>query len=166
MKDFHSESLDRTFSEILFVSNVELLGADAAATPASQGTTSQAADPHQGIQYKKPDSVAVISQEDIEVQALEGGKTIGEIYAEYEQIEGQEVSLRAVVVKFSANILGKNWITLQDGTGTAPDNNLVVTSSETVAIGDEVVVKGLVKNNVDIGAGYNYKVLLENASFQ
>jgi hypothetical protein len=44
-------------------------------------------------------------------------------------------------------------------------NKLVVTSSETVAVGDEVIVKGLVKTNVDIGAGYNYKVLLEEAGF-
>ena len=68
-------------------------------------------------------------------------------------------------MKFSENILGMNWITLQDGTGIAPENKLVVTSSEVAEVGDEVVVKGLVKNNVDIGAGYTYKVLLEDASF-
>ena len=73
--------------------------------------------------------------------------------------------MRAKVVKFSPNILGKNWVTLEDGTGTAPNNKLVVTSSWSVAVGDEVVVKGKVKNNVDIGAGYTYEVLLEEASF-
>jgi hypothetical protein len=73
--------------------------------------------------------------------------------------------LRAQVVKFSANILGENWITLQDGKGTATDDKLVVTSSETVDVGDELIVQGLAKTNVDIGACYNYKVLLEEASF-
>ena len=73
--------------------------------------------------------------------------------------------MRAKVMKFSENILGKNWITLQDGTGVAPENKLVVTSSEIAAVGDALVVKGLVKSNIDIGAGYTYKVLLEEASF-
>ena len=99
------------------------------------------------------------------MQPLEGGKTIAVIYAEHEQIEGQEVSLRAKVIKFSPNILGINWVTLQDGTGTAVESSLVVTTSETLAIGDEVVVTGMVKTNVDIGAGYVYKVMLEGATF-
>jgi hypothetical protein len=73
--------------------------------------------------------------------------------------------LRAQVVKFSAHILGKNWITWQDGKVTAPDDKLVVTSSEIVAVGDEPIVKGLAKTNADIGEGNNYKVLLEEASF-
>lgn len=102
---------------------------------------------------------------EIAVQALEGGMAIAAIFAEHEQFEAQEVSLRAKVIKFSPNVLGKNWVTLQDGTGTAPDDKLVVTSSETVKIGDEVIVKGKVKSNVDIGAGYAYKVLLEEAVF-
>ena len=101
----------------------------------------------------------------INVQPLEGGKTIATLFAEHEQIEGQEVSLRAKVMKFSPNILGKNWVTLKDGTGTEPDNKLIVTTAETVSIGDEVVVKGKVKSNIDIGAGYAYKVILEEASF-
>ena len=163
MKDFHSEFLDRTFSEILFVSNVELVGV--AATSAGQGISSQTSDPHKNLSaevMKKSDSIV---QGPIDVQPLEGGMTIASIFAEHEQIEGQEVSLRAKVIKFSPKVLGKNWITLQDGTGTAPDDKLVVTSSESVEIGDEVVVRGKIKSNVDIGAGYSYKVLLETASF-
>ena len=160
MKDFHSESLDRTFEDILFVRDVELVGPSDAGTAAKQATPAPATNPHASMQV---DPVAASGT--VAVERLEGGKTIAEIYAEHEQIEGQEVSMRAKVTKYSPNIMGKNWITLQDGTGTAPDNKLVVTSSWTVAVGDEVIVKGKIKNNVDIGAGYTYKVLLEEASF-
>ena len=73
--------------------------------------------------------------------------------------------MRAQVVKLNANTLSKNWNTLRGGKGTAPDDKLVVTSSKTVAVGDELIVKGLAKTNLDIGARYNYKVLLEEASF-
>ncbi|MFC1779617.1 hypothetical protein ACFLZU_04710 [Thermodesulfobacteriota bacterium] len=68
------------------------------------------------------------------------------------------------VVKLSTNILSKNWITLQNGKGTVPDDKRVVTSSETVAVDDELIVKGLAKTNVDIGAGDNCKVPLEEVS--
>ncbi len=59
----------------------------------------------------------------------------------------------------------KNWITLEDGTGTAPDNKLVATTKESINIGDTLTVKGILKTNVDLGAGYNYKVIIEDAKF-
>lgn len=160
MKNFHSKTLDRTFPTILFVGDVQRMDAGSATLSRTLATSPDVTDLHQNMAAK---SVAATGP--IAVESLEGGKTIAEIFEEHTLIEGQEVSLRAKVIKYSPEILGKNWITLQDGTGTAPDNKLVVTSSWTVAVGDEVIVKGKVKNNVDIGAGYNYKVLLEEASF-
>lgn len=68
-------------------------------------------------------------------------------------------------MKVSTNIMGKNWITLQDGTGIAPNNRLIATSVEVVGIGDLVVAKGVVHTNVDLGSGYNYSVLIEEATF-
>lgn len=160
MKDFHSKTLDRTFPVILFVGEVQPVGSSTATLTKELATTPDVSDLHNNMAAR-----TIAEAGPVVVEPLEGGKTIAEIITEQEQIEGQEVSLRARVTKFSPNILGKNWITLQDGTGTAPDNKLVVTSSETVANGDEVVVNGLVRLNVDIGAGYNYKVLLEEARF-
>jgi hypothetical protein len=61
--------------------------------------------------------------------------------------------------------MGKNWITLRDGTGTEPDNKIIATSSELVSPGDLVIASGTVKTDIDIGAGYKYKVLLEEATF-
>jgi hypothetical protein len=75
------------------------------------------------------------------------------------------VSLNARVIKVNKNIMGKNWVTLQDGTGTEPDHKLLATSQQMVAPGDLVVAKGKVTRDVDLGYGYTYKVLLEEASF-
>ena len=77
----------------------------------------------------------------------------------------QEVSLRAKVIKVSENIMGMNWITLQDGTGTAPNDKLIATSSELVTVGEVVTAKGLLQNDVDLGYGYHYAALLEEATF-
>ena len=68
-------------------------------------------------------------------------------------------------MKVSKNIMGKNWITLEDGTGTAPGNKLIATSTSVAEIGTLVTVTGVIHSNVDLGSGYNYKVLLEEASF-
>jgi hypothetical protein len=61
--------------------------------------------------------------------------------------------------------MGKNWVTLQDGTGAAPNDKLITTSLETVTAGDVVTAKGVIHNDVDLGSGYRYDVLLEEATF-
>jgi hypothetical protein len=156
MKDFYSPKLDRTFESILFVMKLEVVNqvnADAHAADA-------ASDPH-GI-AKSAAAVAPVAGE---ITPLDGGKTIADVYAGLEQMKGQQVALRARVMKVSLNVMGKNWITLQDGTGTAPDNRLIATGPESVGVGDLVTVKGIIHTNVDLGSGYNYKVLIEEATF-
>ena len=70
-----------------------------------------------------------------------------------------------MVIKVNANIMGKNWITLQDGTGAAPNDKLIATSSEMVTVGEIVTAKGVIRNDVDLGYGYHYAALLEDATF-
>ena len=168
MKDFHSKTLDRTFAEILFVGNLELIGGAGADKPAAQTANPHAANPHAADPHANLPAGAGAAPTPgdagpVAVEPLEGGKTISALFAEAGQLEGQQVSLRARVVKFSPNILGKNWVTLQDGTGSAPDDRLVATTSQEANIGDELVVKGTVKTNVNLGGGYSYKVVLEEA---
>lgn len=160
MQDFHSKTLDRTFPNILFVGNLEVVEAGAPTLSEELAATPDVSALHNNMAAR-----AAAATEPVAVEKLDGGMTIAEIFASHGQHEGQQVSLRAKVVKYSPDILGKNWVTLQDGTGEAPDDKLVVTSAETVAVGDEVVVTGVLKSDVDIGAGYQYKVLLEDASF-
>ena len=100
-----------------------------------------------------------------EITPLPDGKTVAAVFTEADQLKEQVVSMNARVVKINRNIMGRNWITLQDGTGTDPDNKLLVTSQEVAAPGDLVIVKGTVKTDVDLGYGYSYKVLLEEATF-
>ena len=67
---------------------------------------------------------------------------------------------------------GQKYLFIKNGDNARQQKALLgaILSGEVVVreglhAGDEVVVKGRVKNNVDIGAGYNYEVLLEEASF-
>jgi hypothetical protein len=74
--------------------------------------------------------------------------------------------VRAKVVKFTPAILGKNWIHVRDGTGTQADgtNDVLVTSQAEAKVGDVVLIKGIVRTDVDLGSGYAYKVLVEDAT--
>ena len=53
---------------------------------------------------------------------------------------------------------------MQDGTGDASNNNLIVTSKQTAKIGDLVTISGVVAVNRDFGSGYSYPLLIEDAS--
>ena len=61
--------------------------------------------------------------------------------------------------------MGKNWIHLRDGSGTpeGKDNDVTVTTNDTVAKGDVVLVKGIVAVDRDFGSGYTYAVVVEDA---
>jgi hypothetical protein len=153
MVQFHSTSLERTFDSILFVGSLEV--------------ASRAADNHAalGDPHAAQKNVTVSAPKPGEIAPLEAGTTIGEIQIRPVELADQQVSLRARVVKVSEDILGKNWITLQDGTGDEPNNKLIATSAEIAHIGDLVTVSGVLRTDVALGSGYTYKVLLEEAVF-
>jgi hypothetical protein len=91
------------------------------------------------------------------------GKTVEEIYQEKAKLKGKRVTLRGKVVKFSSAIMGKNWLHLRDGTGKEPANDLTVTTQAKAKVGDTVLVEGMVTLDKDLGAGYKYDVIIEDA---
>ena len=71
--------------------------------------------------------------------------------------------IRGKVVKYNAEIMGRNWLHIQDGTGAIGGNDLLITSSDKAKVGDTVLIVGTVAINKDFGAGYKYRVLVEDA---
>jgi len=160
MHNYHSQSLDRDFPVVYFVESVLNASNPAAAAPASPDM--QMPEGHPPITgAKTPDEVDLKG-----ITKVEGGLTIAEIYGSKKDLSGKEVSLRGKVVKFSPQIMGTNWIHLQDGTGNAADgsHDLTVTSSILVKVGDTIVAKGPLTLNKDFGYGYKYDLIMENAA--
>ena len=91
------------------------------------------------------------------------GKTVQEVYQEKAKLNGKRVTLRGKVVKYSAAIMGKNWLHLRDGTGKEPTNDLTVTTQAKAKVGDTILVEGTVALDKDLGAGYKYDVIIEEA---
>lgn len=56
-------------------------------------------------------------------------------------MEFKTVKVRGKVVKVNENIMGTNWIHIQDGTGKDGTHDLLVTSSESVKVGTTIVAE-------------------------
>ena len=91
-------------------------------------------------------------------------KTVAALNQEKATLAGQTISAKGKVVKVNNGIMGRNFVHVQDGTGDANSNNLVVTSNQTASVGDTVTISGVVVVNRDFGSGYAYPLLIEEAS--
>ena len=91
--------------------------------------------------------------------------TIAEIYKEKTSLKGKEVSVSGKVMKFTPMIMGRNWIHLQDGSGDQKQQNfdLTITLKQPVKVGDVVTLKGKLGLDKDIGSGYFFPVIIEDA---
>ncbi len=163
MLNFKSESLNKTFDRIYFGMLMPPRGESTAAgsQPAGVPGLGRTVAPH-------PESMApAAGVGEIKVAKAEGdrGRTVAEVYAQAAELAGKDVAVRGRVVKFNANIMGKNWVHIRDGSRAADEKNrdLTVTTADTVAVGDEVLVQGKVAQNKDFGAGYSYAVIVEDA---
>jgi len=95
-------------------------------------------------------------------------KTVAEIVTKGADLKDKSVVVRGKVVKYTAGVMGKNWIHLRDGSGSAADNtnDVVVTTKDETKLGDVVLARGMVRTDVNLGSGYSYKVLVEDATLQ
>ncbi len=155
MIDFRSNTLDRTFDRIYF------LAAWSGGAPAA-GAGMAAASPHGTT--AAPPAPALAPGETIAPVA--GGQTIAQVYAGKAGLAGKPIAIHGKVVKFNGGIMGKNWLHLQDGSGAAGTNDLIVTTQATAAVGDVIVARGTIALDKDLGAGYRYDVLLEDATVE
>jgi len=173
MKDFHSRTFDRTFPEIIFSSG--LIGANEAAAglgsnfgDALQGEGMGMMPPAGAMDQVSGGSMqAVTPPQEVAIDKVEGenGYTVEEIFAQAADLAGKTVKIRGKAIKVSANIMGKNWIHLQDGTGNPAANthDLVVTSAGMPEKDSIIILEGIVAKDKDFGAGYKYGVIIEEA---
>ena len=95
-------------------------------------------------------------------------RTVAEIVAKGSQLKDKTVLVRGKVMKYTPGVMGKNWVHLRDGSGSASDgtNDVVVTTQDETKVGDVVLARGTVRTDVNLGSGYAYKVLVEEAKLQ
>ena len=156
MTDFESKGLKRTFASIIFSDGPLETKPNSVATPAknSPGDKGHAAAKEQKISVVKATGPNAI--------------TVAEAFKNSAKLDKKNVVVRGQVVKVSVNIMKKNWIHIQDGTGSKNKrtDTLVCTSLDMMGVGDVVTVSGILAKDRDFGSGYHYTTIVENAKLK
>lgn len=147
MKNFHSKSMKRDFPIIYFVNSF------ITDKMALKNKVATSASPHSQIKQKQ--AVKPVKG----INKVKGGNTIAEINIHKQKLKGKTIRVRGQVTKFTANVMGKNWLHIRDSS-TLED--LTVTTDSTVAIDDVVIIEGKLALDKDYGYGYVYPVILED----
>lgn len=145
--NFESKEYNRVFEKVYLVSNLvpENHGGDSGnpIPVESHGPSAESGSMSSGGQINR-----------------EGSVKIGDIVANPKAYEGKTVQVSGVCVKVNPNIMGRNWIHLQDGSNDEYD--FVITSDSYVPEGAVVSLEAVVGIDRDFGAGYRYSLILEN----
>ena len=140
MKNFQSKTLNRTFDNILFASDV------------TTGRT-KLADVKPNImtsQYKEASTI-----------------TIAELFQNRGDYANKSITIKGKVTKTSMGIMKRNWVHVNDGSSFKNMDDIVfTTTAEIPKVGDVVYAKGTVAIDKDFGYGYFYPVIVESSSFK
>jgi hypothetical protein len=156
LKNFESKTLKKTFPSIIFGT----LAGSVAAAPETGGAMAAA---HSGKAVKP-----VIGDVHVSKAVGENARTVVEIVTKAAKLNDKTVLVRGKVVKYSAEIMDRNWVHISDGTGSAEKNtnDVLVTTKDKTQVGEVVTVKGVVRTKKDFGSGYSYDVMIEDATLQ
>lgn len=162
MENFKSGTLERTWPKIAFGT---LQGEAPAATPGAGQGPQVALSAPAALPAGHPPPSAPADLGEFKVAKAQGaqGRTIADVWAQRAKLKDRAVSVRGRVVKATNGVMGKNWLHLRDGTGEGPTADLTVASDQSAAVGDTVVVSGTVHLDRDLGAGYHYDLIVEDA---
>jgi hypothetical protein len=147
MKKFESKDLKRTFDSVFFVEGLT--------DPNAPAVTEKVIDPK---------TIAPKTELAKGITLAKGGISLFDLYSTRDKLAGKTVILTGKVTKFMPEIMNKNWIHLEDGTSFNGFNDITITSLEKVKVDEIVTLKGKVVLNKDLGSGYKYDVLIEDAT--
>ncbi len=156
MRDFYSKTLERTFDLVYFVSAIQVVGGRTA--------EEQVAAAHGTAGHGAAMTAAAPALDLSNIRKAEGGYTVAELFAKKADLAGKEVVVRGRVAKFTPEVMGKNWLHVRDGTGGAGTNDVTVATTATAAVGNMVLVRGKLTPDKDLGFGYRYDIIIEDAT--
>ena len=99
-----------------------------------------------------------------DIEKAPDGYRIEKLFAQRADLAGKAVKVRGRVIKFSPEIMGTNWLHVQDGTGAPGSNDLTVTTSVALSVGDTVLIEGPLSVDQVLGHGMKYPVLIQGAT--
>lgn len=146
-KNFFSQEFNRQFETLYLVSNLR-----------EQGGSSE---------DELDAGFAQLGTADLEVGKIthaQGATRLSDLFANKSKFANKQIVITGKCVKVNPMIMNRNWIHIQDGTGDKLD--LTVTTTENIALGSVVTLKGTIALDKDFGAGYRYDIIMEGAVVQ
>lgn len=143
MRDFHSKTLNRDFPVVYFVDRF---------TDSDVGSDQSYKAGHGMVPKTR-----TLKQP---LERADGGQTIAEVIAGKKEFSGKTVKVRGQITQYTANIKGKNWIHIIDG---STDKDLTVISQDSAEKGNIVVIEGKLVLDLDFGYGYFYELVVDEA---
>lgn len=138
MENFQSKELNKSFETILFVQKIST-NPSAFEEPTKDQT----------VNMPKTE----ITKQNIKIEPTKGVTSIAELYSNKKMYEGKLVSVKGIVTKFNAEIMGKNWIHIQDGTEKDGKFDLTIATKEIAKLGETIILSGKLSLDKDFGYG-------------
>jgi hypothetical protein len=164
MENFSSKQLGRTFPVIYF-GMLGGGGAEEATANPHGGESPHGALP--GQRSGRGDLAEMVKITAPEKAEGERGHRISDLFAKKDELADKKIRVRATVVQVTMNVMGTNFVHIRDGSGSAPEktHDLVLKVAKTPpSVGEQALFEGTLKTGVDLGAGYTYSVLIEDAA--
>lgn len=172
MKQFESKELNKVFPSIILLEKLNTEPKSSAivasnnhyttAGAAEQPMTGQDTGNASGDNYKR--KATPPEKKEVKVAPAKGGITIAELFAKKASYAGKTVRIKGEVTKYTPAVMNKNWIHIQDGTDNNGKFDLAITSDNEVKVGDVVTFEGKISLDKDLGYGYFFEVIMEDAA--
>lgn len=118
-------------------------------------------DMNQNMQSNDNKSRVTIEKINVTVEPCEGCITISNLLANKQSYSGKVIKVKGKVTKFNPEIMGKNWVHIQDGSEFRGAFDLTITTDKKVSVGETITFEGKIVLDKDFGYGYFYSVLME-----
>jgi len=89
---------------------------------------------------------------------------ISDLLENRKNYSGKTVKVTGQVTKYNPQIMGKNWIHIQDGSEFKGSFDLTITTDKEVSVGQTITFEGQIALDKDFGYGYFYSVLMEGGN--
>ena len=111
-----------------------------------------------GMKYVSP---VITEKKNVTVEPCADCITVAKLLSDKNSYSGKVIKIKGQVTKFNPEIMGKNWVHIQDGTNFQDGFDLTITTDARVSVGEIITFKGKIVLNKDFGYGYSYNVLME-----
>ena len=115
---------------------------------------------HKTISNDKKSAV-IVKKMDIKLEPCDGCTSISSLLSNKQSFSGKVIRVKGQVTKFNPEIMGKNWVHIQDGSEFQGGFDLTITTDKKVSLGDTVTFEGKIVLDKDFGYGYFYNILME-----